>query len=61
MGNRPPVIMKALRTAQTMVYKAIEWQIKDVPEKDYMAVLKDIGYHQVGVFEYDPVKREAVK
>lgn len=59
LGNRPSFVLGALRTAQTMVYKALEWQVKDVPEKDFMAVIRDIGYHQVGIMEYEPVRRDA--
>lgn len=35
LGNRPPLVMKGLRTALTMCYKAIEWQMKGISEKDY--------------------------
>lgn len=54
LGNRPTVIIGALRTAKTMTYKAIEWMIKDVPQKDYQAILSDIGYYTIGAYEYTP-------
>lgn len=57
LGNRPSFVLASLRTAQTMVYKVIEWLIKDVPEKDYLKVVKDIGYFQIGIYEYSPKKR----
>ena len=58
LGNRPPFIMGALRTAQTMCYKVIEWMIRKVPEKDYMRVLNDVAYFQIGIYEYIPKRRE---
>lgn len=58
LGNRPSFVLAALRTAQTMVYKVMEWLIKDVPEKEYLKVLKDVGYYQIGIYEYSPRKRK---
>jgi len=57
LANRPSFILGALRTAQTMAYKVIEWLIKDVPEKDYLKVVSDVGYFQIGIYEYSPKKR----
>ena len=57
LGNRPTFVLSALRTAKTMAYKVIEWLIKDVPEKDYKSLLSDVGYFQVGIYEYSPRKR----
>ena len=57
LGNRPTFVLAALRTAQTMVYKVIEWMIKDVPEKEYLKVVSDIGYFQIGIYGYSPRKR----
>ena len=58
LGNRPSFVLASLRTAQTMCYKVIEWLIKDVPEKDYLRVISDVGYFQIGIYEYSPKKRE---
>lgn len=58
LGNRPSFVLASLRTAQTMCYKVMEWLIKDVPEKEYLKVLKDVGYFQIGIYEYSPKKRE---
>ena len=57
LGNRPTFVLASLRTAQTMCYKVIEWLIKDVPEKDYLKVVNDVGYFLVGIYEYSPKRR----
>lgn len=40
-----------------MCYKVIEWLVKDAPEKDYVSLLNDVGYFQIGIYEYSPKKR----
>lgn len=57
LGNRPSFVLGALRTAQTMCYKVLEWMLKDVPEKDCLKVISDVGYFQIGIHEYSPKKR----
>jgi dsDNA-specific endonuclease/ATPase MutS2 len=57
LRNRPSFVLGALRTANTMVYKVIEWMIKDVPAKDYLKVVSDVGYFQIGIYEYSPKRR----
>lgn len=57
LGNRPTFVLSALRTAKTMAYKVMEWLIKDVPEKDYVSLLNDVGYFQIGIYEYSPKRR----
>jgi hypothetical protein len=58
LGNRPSFVLASLRTAQTMAYKVIEYLIKDVSEKEYLKVISDVGYFQIGIYEYSPKKRE---
>lgn len=57
LGNRPVFVLSALRTAKTMVYKVMEYMVKDVPEKDYVSLLNDVGYFQIGIYEYAPKRR----
>ena len=57
LGNRPSFVLSALRTAKTMCYKVLEWMLKDVPEKDCLKVVSDVGYFQIGIYEYSPKKR----
>ena len=58
LGNRPSFILGSLRSAQTMCYKVMEWMVRDVPEKDYMRLLDDVAYFQIGIYEYAPKRRE---
>lgn len=58
LGNRPTFVLSALRTAKTMAYKVLEWMLRDVPEKDYLKVISDVGYFQIGIYEYSPQKRK---
>jgi len=58
LGNRPSFLLASLRTAQTMCYKALEWLLKDVSEKDYASLLDDVAYFQIGIYEYAPKRRE---
>lgn len=58
LHNRPSFVLASLRTAQTMCYKVIEWLVKDVPEKDYVRVLDDVAYFQIGIYEYVPKRRD---
>lgn len=60
MGNRPKAIVAGLRCAKTMTTKALEWLVRDVPEEDYMRLLKDVGYYVIGVSAYEPRKRGAM-
>jgi hypothetical protein len=57
LGNRPTFVLGALRTATTMCFKVLEWLIKDVPAKDYLKVVSDVAYYQIGIYEYSPKRR----
>lgn len=57
LGNRPAIVIKGLKTAKTMCYKAIEWLFRGINEKDYRRVMDDVAYHQIGIYEYTPIKK----
>lgn len=50
--NQHPFLLRCLRTANTWVYKAMEWMTKDLPERDQMSLLRDSAYYEVAIIEY---------
>lgn len=56
--NQHPFLLRCLRTANTWIYKAMEWMTKDLPERDLMGLLRESAYNEVGIIEYS-VRRKA--
>ncbi len=53
-----PFLLRCLRTANSWIYKAMEWMCKELPERDKVSLLRDSAYYEVGILEYS-VKRKA--
>ena len=50
--DQHPFLLRCLRTANTWLYKAMDWMTKDLPEREKMSLLRDAAYHEVGIIEY---------
>ena len=53
-----PFLLRCLRTANSWIYKAMEWMCKELPERDKLSLLRDSAYFEVGIIEYS-VRRKA--
>ncbi|MCK9327806.1 MAG: hypothetical protein M0P69_20085 [Bacteroidales bacterium] len=56
--NQPPFLLRCIRTANTWIYKAMEWMAKDMPDREKMSLFRDSAYYEVGIIEYS-VRRKA--
>ncbi len=56
--NQPPFLLRCIRTANTWIYKAMEWMAKDMPDREKMSPFRDSAYYEVGIIEYS-VRRKA--
>jgi hypothetical protein len=50
--DQHPFLLRCLRTANTWIYKAMDWMTKDLPEREKMSLLREAAYHEVGIIEY---------
>jgi hypothetical protein len=50
--DQHPFLLRCLRTANTWIYKAMEWMTKDIPHKELMSLVKETAYNEVGIIEY---------
>lgn len=57
--DQNPFLLRCLRTANTWLYKAMDWMAKDLPEREKMSLLRDAAYHEVGIIEYEVRRRRA--
>lgn len=58
--DQHPFLLRCLRTANTWIYKAMEWMTKELPDKEKMSLLRDSAYFEVGIIEYSVRRRRAV-
>ncbi len=57
--DQHPFLLRCLRTANTWLYKAMDWMTKDLPEREKMSLFRDSAYYEVGIIEYSVRRRRA--
>lgn len=57
--DQHPFLLRCLRTANTWIYKAMEWMTKELPDKEKMSLLRDSAYFEVGIIEYSVRRKKA--
>ena len=50
--DQHPFLLRCLRTANTWIYKAMEWMLKDLPQREIDNVFREAAYHEIGIIEY---------
>lgn len=50
--DQHPFLLRCLRTANTWIYKAMEWMLKDLPQREIDNVFREVAYHEIGIIEY---------
>jgi hypothetical protein len=57
--DQHPFLLRCLRTANTWIYKAMEWMTKDLPQRELISLVRDTAYNEVGIIEYSVRRRKA--
>ncbi|HBK53802.1 MAG TPA: hypothetical protein DDZ44_07700 [Syntrophomonas wolfei] len=55
--DQNPFLLRCLRTANTWIYKAMEWMTKDLLGREKMSLLRQAAYNEVGIIEYEVRRR----